>query len=483
MTEDWQPLLADLAARRESAAAMGGPEKIARRTERGRGNARAWLELFLDEGSFTELGLLAGEDIPADGFVAGTGLVDGRPVVVGAEDGSVAGGSIGVAGGSKRVRLIEWAARSGRPLVWYLDGAGHRATNALRAERPAPNDLQGLADLSGQVPIVTVVGGPSAGHGALAAPLSDYCILVRDQGALFTAGPPLVAAATGHQPTVAELGGAQVHAEMSGVVDVVADDDAAAAEWARRFLSFFPSATGEAPPRVDTGDLGERDTPELLELIPVDGRRPYDMRPVIATVCDDGSTLEVQPDHGRSVLCTLGRLAGHSVGIVANQPQVLAGSLDVAACEKAARFLTLCGTFGLPVVFLADNPGVLAGVTSERAGILRAAARMFRAQRTLTGPKLHLTIRKAFGFGSSVMAANPGDRQSVTLALPTATLGGIPAAVGASTSKADEETTAALTANESAGPWRLASAVSYDDVISPVEVRSRLLRCLELFSG
>ncbi|MGJ3508782.1 acyl-CoA carboxylase subunit beta [Enemella sp. A6] len=479
----WQPLLDRLAERREAARAMGGAEKLAKRAERGRATARGTIERLADPGTFTEFGELAGTDVPADAFVAGWASIDGRPVFIGAEDGSVAGGSIGTAGATKRARLIELAGRERRPLILVLDGAGHRATNALQPHRPAPNDLQGLADLAQVVPIATIVIGPSAGHGALAAPLSDYCVLVSGHGVLFTAGPPLVAAASGEQVSVAELGGPEVHL-ANGLAHAEAPDVAAAGQRVRRWLSYLPPSAGEAPPREFTGsDLGPRSTDALLDLIPVDPRTPYDMAEVIAEVCDAGSVFDWQPGYGPSLLCALARLGGHTVAVVANQPRVLAGSLDVAAAEKGARFLEFCGAFGLPVLFLTDNPGVLAGSASERAGILRASARMFGAQRRLRAPKLQVTIRKAFGFGSSVMAANPFDHQSVSLALPTATLGGIPAKVGGETAKEDDATREALAANESAGPWRGASVGTWDDIVDPRELRNALLAVLTRGEG
>lgn len=483
MTRDaWQPLLDRLTERREAARAMGGPQKLATRAERGRATARGTIAHLLDADSFVEFGVLAGEDLPADAFVAGWGTIEGRPVFVGAEDGSVAGGSIGTAGATKRARLIELARRERRPLVLILDGAGHRATNALRPHRPAPNDLQGLADLVGLVPIATIVIGPSAGHGALAAPMSDYCVMVTGHGALFTAGPPLVAAASGEQVSVTDLGGPAVHL-ASGLAHAEAPDAAAACAAVRQWLGYLPDAAGEAPPREHSGDVGPRATDALLDLIPVDARTPYDMTEVIDELCDHDSVLPWQPGHGPSLICALTRLGGHTVAVVANQPLVLAGSLDVAAADKGARFLDFCGTFGLPVLFLTDNPGVLAGSASERAGILRASSRMFLAQRRLRAPKLQVTIRKAFGFGSSVMAANPFDAQSASLALPTATLGGIPAKVGGETAKEDEDTRAALAANESSGPWRGAAVGTWDDIVDPRELRNVVLSVLARGEG
>lgn len=459
---------------------MGGAQKLAAYGAAGRPDSRRRIDMLLDAGSFVEIGRLAGsKDVPADAFVCGHGTIDARPVLVGAEDFTVAGGSIGVAAASKRARLAALARQERVPLIMIVEGAGHRATNALGQHRPAPNDLQLMTDLAGLVPTVAVVVGPSAGHSALAAPLSDFVVMVRGSGALFAAGPPLVAAATGEQIGKQDLGGAAVHCVDSGVADNAVATEVEAFDLVRRYLSYLPSNAWGRPPHDDTGD-GPRELEELLDLIPPRHRTAYDMRAVLEALADPGTVLELAPEHGRSVLTVLARLGGQSVAIVANQPLVLAGSLDVAAAEKAARFLQLAGAFHLPVVLLADNPGVLAGSDSERAGILRSGARMFAAQRRLRVPKFHVTIRKAFGFGSSVMGMNTYDAQTVSLAFPGSTIGGIPAAVGGRSAKEDEQTQQALLANEAAGPWRLAASATYDEVIDPRQLRNRLLHGLRL---
>ena len=475
---DWAPLLAELDRRRTAASVMGGTERLARLAAAGHADARSRVAMILDQGSFVEIGLLAGGvDLPADAFVAGAGTIEGRPVFVGAEDFSVAGGSIGVAGGSKRARLVRLAAQEHAPLVLFLEGAGHRATNALAHPRPAPHDLQALADLSGQVPIVAIVSGPSAGHGALAAPLADCVIMVDGPGALFTAGPPLVAAATGEVVDKQTLGGTAVHAGQSGLVHLVAADQRHATELARRWLGYLaPGCSADVPE-------GERDLPELYDLIPPNPRTPYDMRAVVDALADAGSVLELQAAYGASMLTALARLGGRPVGIVANQPKVRAGAIDVPAADKAAGFLELCGRSGLPVVLLADTPGLLAGQASERAGILRAGARMYLALRRAPVPKIHVTLRKAFGFGSTVMGMNAFEGQSRSLALPGVVMGGMPAKVGAATAKETDRTRELLVSSEAAGPWRLAETVTYDDVIDPKRLRTEILAGLRIAAG
>ncbi len=486
---DWDAMLADLERRQREARAMGGPEKLERRRAEGRLDARARVEHLLDPGSFSELGTLVGglrepgaPATPADALVAGMGRIEGCPVLVGSEDFSVMGGSIGPGAADKRYRLTQLAAQERVPLVMLLEGAGHRLTNALRPRGRGPNDLQGLAALSGLVPTVCVVMGPSAGHGALTAPLMDFVIMV-EGAALFSAGPPLVEAAIGQKVSKEELGGTRVHVDQSGVAHNRAPDDAAALEIARRYLSYFPRNSGEAPPRRDGNDTGERRLDSILQLLPADDRRPYKMRRLVDLICDEGSVLEIQPSYGPAMVTALAFLGGRAVAIVANDPATRGGSVDSPAALKASRFLEVVGAFHLPVVFLADNPGVMAGTAAERAGALRAAARMFAAQYRLQGPKISVTLRKAFGFGSSIMAMNPFDHQTLSLALPGVSLGAMPARGGGAAAKVGDGTQAELDSAESGGPYAIANGMGFDEIIDPRELRNALLRGLELASG
>ena len=239
---------------------------------------------------------------------------------------------------------------------------------------------------------------------------------------MFTAGPPLVKAALGEDVTKEALGGPSVHVEQSGVVHNLAPDDPAAIDMARRYLSYLPLNAWTAPPVLETGDTARRDLDEILDVIPPNPRRPYKIRAVLDMVLDRGTLFEVQPAFGAAVVTALGRIGGRSVAIVANDPSVLAGSIDPDAADKATHFLGVAGAFHLPVVFLADNPGVMGGSVAERSGALRHVARMFVAQHRINAPKFHVTLRKAFGFGSTVMAMNPFDGQTLTLAFPAVTL-------------------------------------------------------------
>ncbi|MEE3328559.1 MAG: carboxyl transferase domain-containing protein, partial [Myxococcota bacterium] len=460
----WGKRLADLEKRLADARAMGGSDKLERQAARGEMNARQRIESLLDPGSFHEIGTLVGaisDQAPADAFPAGMGRIHGRPVLVGAEDFTVQGGSIGLGAADKRYRLTQLALSEKVPLIFILHGAGHRITNALKGHGRTPNDLQGLVDLAGIVPTVCVVLGPSAGHGALAAPLMDFAIM-SEGGALFSAGPPLVEAAIGEKVDKQELGGPAVHVKRSGVAHNVAEDEASALEMARTYLSYLPSSAWEYPPEKSGPDTGERNLDGILEIVPADDRRPYRMSRVLHLLADQDSVLEIQPHYGRSLITALARLGGRPVAIVANDPSHRAGTFDRTAAEKGARFLEVMGSFHLPTVFLADNPGVMAGTAAEQEGALRAAARMFAAQHRLTGPKLHVTFRKAFGFGSSIMAMNPFDGQTLCVAFPGATLGAMPARGGGAAAHSDTAQQASLDATESGGPYRIADTMGFD---------------------
>jgi acetyl-CoA carboxylase carboxyltransferase component len=477
---DWKHALAELERRRAAARAMGGTERIERLMHaRGKLDARARLALLFDPDSFEELGLLVGgERVPGDALVAGHGLVGGRRVLAAAEDFTVQGGSIGSASMAKRTRICELALQERVPLVFLLDGAGHRLTETGGPGR-APSDLLALADCSGQVPMVCLVLGASAGHGALTSPLSDITIM-SEAGSMFTGGPPLVKAALGVDVTKEELGGPQVCAEIAGTAHAVAADDPAAIALARRTLGYMPASRFEPPPQRDGPDTGPRRLDDLLELVPFDDRKPYPMRAVIERLVDAGSFLELQPRYGASLVTGFAFLGGQSVAIVANDPSVRAGALDSAAAIKAEGFLETVGAFGHPAIFLADNPGVLAGPRAEREGILKWGGRMFRAQHRLRAPKLHVTLRKSFGFGSTTMAQNPCDKQTLVLAFPGVTMGAMPAASGGRSAKLDAETQAAVERRQDAGPWGMAGAMAYDDVIDPRELRNALLAGLAL---
>ncbi|MBW8710790.1 MAG: acetyl-CoA carboxylase carboxyltransferase subunit, partial [Mycobacterium sp.] len=324
-SEDWEETLDELGRRRQQAHAMGGPDRLAKHHGKGKLDARARLEHLLDKGSFREFGTLVGGDIAADGIVAGSGLINSSPAMVGAEDFTTLAGSIGPGGNAKRYRLAELALRDRIPLVMLLEGAGFRPSGEHYGR--TPTDLLAQAQCSGKVPMVAGLLGPSAGHGALVAPVCDFTIMSR-QGAIFTAGPPVVKESTGEDISKEDLGGPTV-ALASGVIHNLAEGDEAVLDDIRRYLSYFPSSAWSYPSLLPADETSQaRPTPELLDIVPRGNRRVYDMRAVLDVVFDRPDWFEVQPKFGPAIICALAHLGGHPVAVVANQPKVLAGSID-----------------------------------------------------------------------------------------------------------------------------------------------------------
>ncbi len=479
----WESWLQHLTQRRARAEEMGGAERVERLMHaRGKLDARQRIEHLFDPDTFVELGKLVGsqEDLPADGYVCGMGRIDGRPVLAGAEDFSLLGGSIGSGGTAKRHRIAELALQEGVPLVVMIEGAGHRLTNAPTGR--APHDLLALADLSGQVPMVCLVLGAAAGHSALAAPLSDFVVMT-EAACMFSGGPPLVKAATGEEVTKQALGGPEVCAEIAGTAHNVAADDAAAIDLARSYLSYFPQSRDAKPPRCENPDMGPRLVEEMLEIVSPNDRQPYDMHEVIRCIADEGHSFEVQPAYGRTLITAFAHVGGRAVAFVANNPAQMAGAIDSAAAIKATDFLEVIRPFGHPVVFLTDNPGVLAGSRSEREGILKWGGKMFQAERRLTGPKINILLRKGFGFGLVNMAATGFDKQTWTFALPSVNLAAMPAASGGQAAGLDESTQRDVDAAQRAGPYALANRLGVDEVIDPREIRNAILNALALAEG
>ena len=478
-TSKWREKIANLKDRKTDAQTMGGSEKVAKHYAAGKMDARQRIASLLQGGSFTEVGQLAGGEV--DAFVAGIGSLDGRPVAVGCEDFTVKGGSIGRAESAKRYRIAELALQERIPLVMLLEGAGHRPP--LPDDPPSfrtPGDLQAQADASGRIPLATAVLGPSAGHGALSAPLADFTVMT-EQASIFTAGPPLVKASLGEDITKEELGGPEI-ALHSGVIHNLASNDESALEQIRTWLSYLPSSAWQAPTRLLDAE-GERNVNELLDIIPENPRQAYDILDVINAVVDTGSVFIVQPVFGQSLVTCFARLGGRPVAIVANQPKHMAGSITVDAAGKATQFIQVADSFHLPLIFLTDNPGVLAGSSSEKAGILRHAGRMFLAQHHATVPKIQLTLRKAYGFGSTAMGMNPFDGQTLNLAFPGVSFGAMPAKGADDATGADQETREALREAELSSGYRSASSLSIDDVIDPADTRNMLLQGLEIASS
>lgn len=485
ISQDWQILLQEFERRKTAGQAMGGEQKLLKRAGNGKRNAREMIELLVDKGSFFELGTLVGgvsynndATVACDAIVGGIATINGRQVVLAVEDFTSKGGSIGHGSNAKRVRLARLAAQERVPYILLLDGAGARATNALERHPYAPSDLIEIPHLMGKVPTIAVVFGSSAGHGALSGVMMDFVVMLED-ATMFSAGPPLVAAALGEIVSKEELGSAKMHASVSGVAHNIATTEHHACELVKDYLSYLPQNAWQHSPRT-TGDTEARRLTDILDIIPRNAQRPYDIKKVIARIADNETFFEIQPLYGKSIVTGFARLGGHAIAVVANQPMVAAGSITFDAAEKAAHFIDIANAFHLPVLFLADNPGIMSGTKAEQHGTIRSAARMYTAQAQLRSPKLHVTLRKAFGFGSSLMAMNPFDHQTITFALPGITLGGIPAQGGSNAANVDEETAQRLAEAELSGAWTTGDTMAYDEIIDPREMRNALLSGLAL---
>ncbi len=473
---EWHEALADLEQRRAISRAMGGEERLAKHRSAGKLDARARIDHLLDQGSFREFGtLVGGAEAPSDAIVTGSGHIDGKPVIVAAEDFTVKAGTISAAANAKRYRVADMAVIDRVPLIMMLEGAGFRADGRSHGTR-TPTDMLAQARCSGRVPLVTAVLGASAGHGALVAPISDFAVM-SNHASIFTAGPPVVFESMGETITKEDLGGPRV-ALASGLIHNAAVDDASAIDLIRQYLRYFPSSAWSYPTQLATDD-GPRDVPEMLEIIPRNGRRVYDMHRVLDVVFDHDSCFEVQPTYGKSIVCSLATLGGHPVAVVANQPKAMAGSIDADAAEKAARFIMVADSFHLPLMFLSDNPGVLAGSASEQKAILRKGARMYAAQSMATVPKFEVTIRKAYGFGSMVMGMIPFDGQSGVFAFPGATMGAMGAGAMSRSRGSDDEEVERLRRDEAEASFRSAQTFGFDELIDPREIRNSLYYGLE----
>ncbi|KWX08159.1 methylmalonyl-CoA carboxyltransferase, partial [Carbonactinospora thermoautotrophica] len=384
-----------------------------RQHAKGKLTARERIDLLVDPGSFTELEPLRRHRASGfglerrrpytDGVVTGWGTVHGRQVFVYAHDFRIFGGSLGEAHAQKIHKLMDLATTTGAPLIGLNDGAGARIQEGVTALAGYGGIFRRNVAASGVIPQISVMLGPCAGGASYSPALTDFVFAVRGTAHMFITGPDVVAAVTGEHVSHEELGGALTHATRSGVATFVHDDEADCLEDVRFLLSLLPSNNAELPPYYPPDDPADRSCDALLDLVPDDPARPYDMRAVIAEIVDDGEYLELHEAWAPNVVCALARLDGHVVGIVANQPQVLAGALDIHACEKAARFVRTCDAFNIPLVTLVDVPGFLPGTEQEHGGIIRHGAKLLYAYCEATVPRVQVILRKAYGGAYIVM--------------------------------------------------------------------------------
>jgi acetyl-CoA carboxylase carboxyltransferase component len=491
--------LAELDRRKDMARHAGAPHAVERQHAKGKMTARERIDYFLDEGSFQELDMLARTRAPGlpedkrpytDGVITGFGTVDGRKICLFSQDFTVNGGSLGEVFGEKIHKIMDLAASIGVPMVGINDGAGARVQEGVVGLAYYGGIFFRNVQSSGVIPQISVVMGSCAGGAVYSPAITDFVFMVRDSSQMFITGPDVVRTVTGEDVTLEQLGGAMTHATKSGVATFVSADEKECLDEVRLLLSFLPANNLEEPPYVDTGDDPERLCPELGELMPASSNKPYDMRKVISAVVDNGSFFEYFPFWGANLLCGFARIAGRVVGIVGNQPAVLAGVLDIDSSEKGARFVRTCDGFNIPLVTFVDVPGFMPGTDQEYGGIIRHGAKLLYAYCESTVPRIQVITRKAYG-GAYVVMNSKSIGADLAYAWPSAELavmgpeGAVEIlyrrelAVAADPAARRHELAEEYT-ERYANPYLAAERGYIDDVIDPAETRAVLARSLDL---
>jgi acetyl-CoA carboxylase carboxyltransferase component len=500
LSPDTRGRVAELHALREEA--RRGPSEKATEAQHAKGKltARERIGLLLDEDSFREVEPLRRHRAQGfglenkkpftDGVVTGWGTVHGRTVFVYAADFRIFGGALGEAHASKIHKIMDMAIAAGAPLVSLNDGAGARIQEGVSALAGYGGIFQRNTRASGVIPQISVMLGPCAGGAAYSPALTDFVFMVRETAQMFITGPDVVEAVTGAKVSHNGLGGADVHAGTSGVAHFAYDDEETCLEEVRYLLSLLPQNNRENPPAEESEDPADRRCEALLDLVPADGNRPYDMRRVIEEIVDDGELLEVHERWAGNILCVLARMDGQVVGIVANQPQSLAGVLDIEASEKAARFVQMCDAFNIPILTLLDVPGFLPGVDQEHGGIIRHGAKLLYAYCNATVPRISLILRKAYG-GAYIVMDSQSIGADLTYAWPTNEIA-VMGAEGAANvifrrqiaAADDPEAMRARMVKEYKSelmhPYYAAERGLVDDVIDPAETRQVLIDSLAM---
>ncbi|MCB9151386.1 MAG: methylmalonyl-CoA carboxyltransferase [Caldilineaceae bacterium] len=498
-----QSRLDELHRRRAEAKLGGGEERLKRQHAQGRMTARERLELLVDKGTFRELDTfvthncndfgLADRKYLGDGVVTGYGTINGRLVYVYSQDFTVIGGTVSEAHAVKICKIMDMAMKNGAPVIGLNDSGGARIQEGVMG-------LAGYAEIfyrnvmaSGVVPQISVIMGPCSGGAVYSPALTDFVIMVKDTSYMFVTGPDVVKTVTQEDVTFEELGGAFVHASKSGVAHFAAENEEDALFLVQQLLDYIPSNNLDDAPLQSSQDDPLRQEPELNTLVPDNPNRPYDMKRIIKLIVDDGYFLEVHENFAQNIIVGFARLGGRSVGIVAQQPAVLAGVLDVEASQKSARFVRFCDAFNIPLVVLEDVPGFMPGINQEHGGIIRHGAKLLYAFSEATVPKLTVIVRKAYGGAYCVM--NPRHLGAdLVLAWPSAEIAvmGPEGAVNVIFRReiADAEDGAARKTElvdeyrqRFANPYVAASAGFVDDIIEPSETRPRLINALEMLQN
>jgi methylmalonyl-CoA carboxyltransferase 12S subunit len=489
--------ISDLRAKRTELEAGGGKERVAKQLAAGKLTARERVEKLVDEGSFQEIGIfaqhrstyfnMAEKEFPAEGVVTGCALIDGRLVHLASQDFTVAGGAAGEVHCDKISEMMQLSLKTGTPFIFINDSGGARVQEGIDSLAAYGRVFYNNVMLSGTVPQISLICGPCAGGAAYSPALTDFIIQTR-RAQMFITGPQVIKQVTGEVVTAEELGGPDAQMNNSGVSHLVAEDDEEALYLCRRLLSFMPSNNLEDPPHLSSNLPLDAD-PELNEAVPVDSKVAYDVRNVIVSVLDHQDFMEIQPGFAANIVIGFGRLQGRSVGIIANQPAVLAGALDINASDKASRFIRFCNAFNIPLVTFVDVPGFLPGVEQEYGGIIRHGAKMLFAYSAATVPKLTVVLRKAYGGAYLAMCGKDLGADRV-VAWPTAEIA-VMGAEGAAEIvfrreiEASEDKAARrkelidLYRETFANPYVAGGRRLVDDIIEPAETRKYLAQALE----
>ena len=495
--------LAALKSRKEEALHAGSAHAVERQHAKGKMTARERIEHLLDEGSFCELDMLARHRAHGmglehkrpytDGVITGHGTVEGRRVCVFSQDFTVFGGALGEVFAEKIHKIMDLAASIGVPMIGLNDGAGARIQEGVVSLHSYGGIFHRNVEASGVIPQISVVMGPCAGGAVYSPAMTDFVFMVNGSSHMFITGPEVVKTVTGEDVTLEELGGAMTHATKSGVATFVAPDERTCLEEVRYLLSFLPSNNLEEPPSVVTDDDPDRGAPELVDLMPSSPNQPYDMKQVITSVVDEGEYLEVHPHWAMNITCGFARMEGRVVGLVGNQPAVLAGVLDIDSAEKAARFVRTCDAFNIPLITFVDVPGFMPGTDQEHGGIIRHGAKLLYAYCEATVPRIQVITRKAYG-GAYVVMNSKSIGADLAFAWPSAELavmgpqGAVEIVYRRELAEAADPVARRAELVEEyteryANPYVAAERGYVDDVIDPSQTRRVLVRSLRLLAS
>ena len=487
-----QSFLDELEKRRSVARAGGGEDKLKARRDKGLMTARDRLDELYENGTFQEWGMHTDHDchnfglekksFPCDGVVTGTGIVDGRAVCAYSQDFTVGGGSLGHTHAKKISNIMEYALKTGCPMVGINDSGGARIQEGDDALSGYGQVFFRNVLLSGVVPQIAVIAGPCAGGAAYSPALTDFIVMVRGTANMFICGPDVIQAVTGQKCTMDEIGSAQANASVSGNVHFIAENDADALRIVKKLLSYLPSNNVMDPPHAPTPQLDRTPDLEMNKLVPDNIKDPFNVNDVIARLVDGGDYLEVMKEFAKNIVICFARIQGIVVGIIANQPSVKAGALDIDSSDKAARFIRFCNVFNIPIVTLVDVPGFLPGVQQERGGIIRHGAKMLFAYASATVPKITVIMRKAYGgaylamcssdLGADAVYAWPGAEIAVMGAEGAAKILFRREISGAADPKKEEARLIAEYRAKFCTPYEAAKKAMITDVITPAETRA-----------